>query len=341
MPTIKDVAERAGVSIATVSHVINNSAPVREATRRRVMRAIQELRYRPSVRGRNLQAQESRIIGYQWYESPDLNMNPVLDRFLYGVSQKAKRQGYYLILFNTDRDADVIHTYEDLIHTDRVDGFVLANTDQDDRRIRYLLDVGFPFASFGRSNPEWDFPWVDVDGESGVRQVMAHLRRNGHRRIAAICWPRGSLAGDARMKGYFESMREAGLEIDPAWVVRGMNLVRTGFEAVSHWLALPPGRRPTAVVAASDVLAIGVMSGYNAAGIRVGREVAVVGFDDAPTAAFLSPPLSSVRQPVDQIGEMVFDMLLRAIRGERSGAQQVLLQPQLIVRASSDFVFSG
>lgn len=341
MPTIKDVAERAGVSIATVSHVLNNSAPVRESTRRRVLRAIQELGYRPSVRGRNLQAQESRIIGYQWYESPDLNMNPVLDRFLYGVSQKAKRQGYYLILFNTDRDSDVTHTYEDLIHTDRVDGFVLANTDQDDRRIRYLLDVGFPFASFGRSNPEWDFPWVDVDGESGVRQVMAHLRRNGHRRIAAICWPQGSLAGDARMKGYFESMREAGLEIDPAWVVRGLNLVRTGFEAVSRWLALPLGRRPTAVVAASDVLAIGVMSGYNAAGIQVGREVAVVGFDDAPTAEFLSPPLSSVRQPVDQIGEMVFDMLLREIRGDRSGARQVLLQPQLIVRASSDFMLGG
>ncbi len=143
------------------------------------------------------------------------------------------------------------------------------------------------------------------------------------------------------MKGYFESMREAGLEIDPAWVARGLNLVRTGFEAVSRWLALPLGRRPTAVVAASDVLAIGVMSGYNAAGIQVGREVAVVGFDDAPTAEFLSPPLSSVRQPVDQIGEMVFDMLLREIRGDRSGARQVLLQPQLIVRASSDFMLGG
>ncbi|MCZ7545885.1 MAG: LacI family DNA-binding transcriptional regulator [Anaerolineae bacterium] len=343
MATIKDVAERAGVSIATVSYVLNNSAPISEETRQRVLKAVRELDYHPSIRGRNLQAGESRIIGYQWYVMPTGEINPLMDRFLYGVTSAADAHGYHVILFNV-RPGDVTRAYEDLIRSGRVDGFVLANTDHEDERVRYLIDAGFPFVSFGRAHPDWDFAWVDVDGEAGIRQVMAHLLDNGHRRIAALGWPVRSLAGDSRMQGYFGMMREAGLEVLPAWVVRGIDQVKTGYHAAAGWTALPRAQRPSAIVAMSDNLATGVLNYCSASGIQVGRELAVVGFDDVPQAEYFSPPLSSVRQPVGEIGAVIFDMLLAQLSGaggpgrEPCARYQRLLQPRLVVRASSDFM---
>lgn len=345
MPTIKDVAERAGVSIATVSYVLNNSAPISVETRERVLRAARELDYRPNIRARNFQAKESRIIGYQWYVTPSGEINPIMDRFLYGLTTAADAHGYHLILFNA-RPEHVPQAYEDLIRSGRVDGFVLANTDYKDERVRYLIHAGFPFVAFGRAYEAWDFAWVDVDGEAGIRQVMAHLLSNEHRRIAVLGWPTRSLTGDNRIQGYLGAMQEAGLKVDPDWIVRGEEAVRTGYEAAAHLMALPPRRRPTAVVAISDTLATGVLNYCSAHGIQVGRDLAVTGFDDSPRVEYYAPPLSSVRQPVGEVGALAFDLLLRQFVGEGPGHEpperhQYLLQPQLIIRASSDFVCSN
>lgn len=341
MTTIKDVAKRAGVSIATVSYVLNDSGPVGEETRHRVLKAIKALDYRPSIRGRNLQAQESRIIGYQWFLTPGGEINPILDRFLYGLAYMADKHNYHLMLFiaEDDRVADV---QEDLIRSGRVDGFVLANTQQDDKRIHHLMGIDFPFVSFGRANPEWDFVWVDIDGEAGLRQVMTHLLANGHHRIATVCWPRESLAGDSRVAGYLGAMQDAGLEVDRDWIFRGLDQVKTGFEAAEQFITLPSARRPTAIVAASDLLATGVLNYFSASDIRVGRDIAVVGFDNLSMNEYLSPPLSSVHQPIDRVAELVFDLLLQRLNGTvLSDGHQLLLTPELVVRASSDFICAG
>ncbi|HID90260.1 MAG TPA: LacI family transcriptional regulator [Anaerolineae bacterium] len=333
--TIKDVARRARVSIATVSYVLNESAPISEATRHRVLAAAAELGYRPSALARGLRARESRTLGYSWHQRPPDYWHPILDRFLYSMAETAEAHGYHILTFTHSPYGRPWEAYEDLILTGRVDGFILSETNENDERIRYLLDRGFPFVAFGRANDEWDFPHVDVDGETGVQTAVEHLLTLGHRRIGCIAWPETSLTGRYRYQGYVKAMENAGIPIDPAWVIRTEHTEAAGRAAMHALLSLPPERRPTAVVAISDLMAIGAMNAIHEAGLTPGEDIAVVGFDDIPTAQSLRPPLTSLRQPIAEVGRRVVEMLLSLIQGEEPPERRVLLPPRLIVRASS------
>ena len=333
--TIKDVAQRAGVSIATVSYVLNESAPVSEPTRSRVLAAVAELGYRPSAIAQGLRAQESRLIGYSWYRVSADRWHPILERFLYSMAEAAEAQRYHVLTFTGGPDHEPWGPYEELMRTGRVDGFVLSDTNWDDPRVRCLLDRGFPFVAFGRANEEWDFPYVDVDGEAGERQAVEHLLSLGHRRIGLIAWPEPSLTGYYRYQGYVKALQAVGISPDPAWIVRTEHTENAGRRAMHALLDLPPDRRPTGVVALSDLMAIGALNAIYEAGLRPGRDVAVVGFDDIPTAQYLRPPLTTVRQPIAEVGERVITMLLRIVRGEELVEREALLPPKLIVRGSS------
>jgi DNA-binding LacI/PurR family transcriptional regulator len=335
MPTIKDVAREAGVSIATVSYVLNDTGAVSETTRQRVLLAVDRLGYRPSVIAKGLQARESRMIGYSWRPVPPDQFNPILEKFIHGMAEAAARHSYHVLAFPSTELSDEVTPYREMVKSNRVDGFVLSNTNLGDRRVRYLLDEGFPFVTFGRSNQDWLFPWVDVDGADGVEQAVTHLVVLGHRRIACLAWPEDSLTGEYRLAGYRRAMASAGLAVKENWVIRTENFYRHAQQAAQTWLAMPPARRPTAVVALTDLMAIGVMNAAADAGLRVGRELAVVGFDDAPITGYLQPSLTSLRQPIAEIGERVVTMLIDLVRGESPSPAQVLLKPQLIVRDST------
>ncbi len=335
MPTIKDVAREAGVSIATVSYVLNNTGAVSEATRQRVLDAVNKLGYRPSVIAKGLQARESRMFGYSWHPMPPNQFNPILEKFLHSMAEAAARHDYHVLTFPCSDPVCEVDVYRDMVESGRVDGFVLSNTNLNDPRIRYLLEVEFPFVAFGRSNPEWNFPWVDVDGADGVEQAVNHLLALGHRRIACLAWPEESLTGQYRLVGYYRAMERAGLTVEPGWVIRTENHYQDAYQASQAWLRLPPETRPTAVVALTDLMAIGVMNAASAAGLEVGRDLAVVGFDDAPITGYLRPPLTSLRQPIAEVGELVVTMLIDLVRGEMPSPAQVLLKPRLIVRDST------
>lgn len=336
---IRDVAEASEVSIATVSYVLNNSAPVSEETRRRVLEAVKKLGYRPNITARNLKANETRMIGYAWHNVDPGQTNAVLDRFIYQMALAAEANGYHVLTFTQSPDAPAL-TYEDLIRTSRVDGFILAGTNQNDERIWRLMELGFPFVSFGRSNDNWDFPYVDVDVRAGIRMAVEHLLSCGHRRIACLGWPTGSPNGDERYGGYCDAMRMAGIMPEQGWVVHVSNLIGEGHEAARRMMSLPPSERPTAIVALSDMLAIGAMSYLEANGLRVGIDVAVTGFDDDPMAGFLHPPLTSVHQPIDEIAGMVIEMLMAVLSGQPIPHHKTLVQPILMVRSSSSKSFS-
>lgn len=333
--TIKDVARRAGVSIATVSYVFNESAPISEGTRIRVLKAAAELGYRPNAIARGLRSRESRIIGYSWHQFPPDRWHPILDRFLYSMAEVAEAEGYHILTFTHSSDSDPWRAYEELILTGRVDGFVLSDTEQDDERVRYLLDSGFPFVAFGRANEDWDFPYVDVDGAAGVRQAVEHVLSLGHRRIGFIGWPESSLVGHHRYHGYVTALRARGIPYNPAWVIHTEHSEAAGRKAMRALLDQPADSRPTAVVTVSDLMAIGAMNAVYEVGLRPGRDVAVVGFDDIPTAQYLRPPLTTLRQPISEVGERVVNMLLKCIQGDELTERTALLAPRLIVRASS------
>jgi len=335
-PSMSDVARLAGVSQTTVSFILNDTPgnTIPQETRERVLAAVRELDYRPNVSARNLRTQSTNLIGYGFDDPQGVVSHPVLDAFLYSAILSLEAAGYHLLTFVAGRRTDT-EVYEELYRRGQVTGFLVANTNDDDPRIACLIDQRIPFASFGRANDEWEFAWVDVDGADGMAQVVAHLLAQGHERIGLITWPAGSKAGAAREGGFADGLRAAGIDPDPEWLVRGENAPQTGAEGLAHLLALPASRRPTAVACVSDLIAVGAMNAAAAAGLVVGRDLAVTGYDDSSLAQFLQPPLTSVRQPIAAVGRRLVELLLAEIRAEPVPDRAVMLRPELMVRQSS------
>lgn len=333
--TLKDVAARAGVSYQTVSKVINGKGTVSPETETLIWQVIDELGYRINVTARSLRKRASGLIGYTWVPVPPDRVNPILDQFLTSTVHAAEAHGYHLMLFPSPPAIDHVEVYHQLMRSGRVDGFIVASTNYADPRIRLLMDEDFPFVAFGQSNPEWDFPYVDVDGRAGVRMAAEHLIVQEHRRIALLAWPANSRVGSDRMAGYYEAMETAGLAVDPDWVCQVESGVTNGYAAVMEWLSLPQDRRPTAVVALDDTLAIGAMQAAMATGLVVGRDFGITGFDDTPGMQYLSPALTSVRQPIWDVAQTLVPMLIERINDRRPEPHRVVLPPRLIVRASS------
>jgi DNA-binding LacI/PurR family transcriptional regulator len=333
MPTIKDVAREAGVSIATVSYVLNNKPnSVSERTRQQVLNAIDRVGYTPNITARNLKANQTRLIGYAWHRDPGDRVNAVLDRFIYCLAQAAEAAGYHLLTF-THPDNAPTPAYDELIRAGRVDAFVLSGTVINDLRIPFLLESGFPFVSFGRSNPEWDFAWVDTDGQRGVREAVEYLVGLGHRRIAMAAWPEESLSGHYRLAGYMDAMQSAGLDIHPDYIQRGEHSEPFGREAMTRWLQLPKNERPTAVIAITDLVAIGVMIEAERHGLYIGRDLSVIGYDDTPLVQYLRPSLTTLHQPLQEIVQALIVLLERMLQGD-TRERHVLIPPRLIVRGS-------
>ena len=212
----------------------------------------------------------------------------------------------------------------------------MTSTNYDDPRIHLLQSLNFPFVSFGRANPSWSFPYVDVDGRAGTRAATQHLQAQGHQRIGLLAWPDGSRTGTARVNGYIEAMEQSGLAIQPEWIQRGTSDPVVGGALTTALLALPAAMRPTAVVAVDDQLAIGAMQAAQAAGLAIGAAFGVTGFDDTPGIQHLTPALTSVRQPIWQVGQAIIQLLIQLMQGETPPDQsQQILAPELIIRQSS------
>jgi DNA-binding LacI/PurR family transcriptional regulator len=336
-PSMSDVARRAGVSQTTVSFILNDTpgSNIPQETRDRVWAAVRELEYRPNISARNLRTQSTNLIGYGFDDPTGVTSHPVLDRFLYSTILSLEAASYHLLTFVTSERTDIA-IYRDLYRRGQVAGFVLANTNDDDPRIACLLEDNIPFASFGRSNEDWTFSWVDVDGINGMEQVVNHLTARGHGRIGLVTWPEGSKAGSHRELGYINGLRTAGIIPDPSWIFRGENLVQTGVAAMAYFLSMPDSDRPTAVACVSDLIALGTMNAAAAEGMVIGRDLAVTGYDDSALAQYLHPPLTSVRQPISEVGREVVRLLLHRIRRHEPG-QGILLNPGLVIRESSNF----
>jgi DNA-binding LacI/PurR family transcriptional regulator len=335
MPTIKDVAQAAGVSTATVSYVLNHTKQVSPEIERRVLETARALNYRANAAARNLRKQENCIIGYELPMFIEGDVGTMMHQFIYALAVAAENAGYHLMTFVPDADRSMLDSYQQMIHSQRVDGFVISNTTWDDERIELLLDLDVPFVAFGRANDEFEFAYVDVDGYDGMRQVAEHLLGLGHERFGFIGWPHGSVSGDARFNGYNDTLQEAGIVMPDAMDLRVWNRVDEGYAAAQTLMSAPTP--PTAIVCVSDVLAVGAMRYLTAHNTCVGTDVAVSGFDDIALSEFLSPPLTTVHQPLEAIGEQLIQMLLTHINKEGIPAreQQVMLKPQLIVREST------
>lgn len=325
--TISEVAAAAGVSRQTVSNVLNTPARVAPETAQRVRRAITDLGYRPNRVAQSLRERASRLIGLK-IDSPS-GVSNLLDRFLHALTEAAGAAGHHLLLFTPATVTEELDTYEELIRTRTVDGFVLADICRADRRLPWFTERGIPFVCFGRpwGHELGGFSWVDVDGAYGTSQAVGHLVSRGHRRIAYLGWPEGTGAGDDRRTGWRDAMRRHGLTTQDSCGACAED-VTAAVAVAGHLLA--EADPPTAFVCGSDTFAVAARL---AAGARDdGRpSVEVVGFDDSPAATLMSPPMSSVRQPLEKVAHRVVDLLVARLR-DSAPPEGVLLRPALVPR---------
>jgi DNA-binding LacI/PurR family transcriptional regulator len=334
-PTVESVARHARVSRQTVSNALNAPQRVRPDTLSRVLASINELGYRPNSAARNLRTQSTRLLACRLLPSLQMGTGGVLDRFLHALCDAARDRGYDVLSFAAASDDAELDVVDDLLRRTAVDAYVISGTHHVDPRPDWLAARGAPFVAFGRpwGEPHASHSWVDVDGAAGTEAVMEHLVAQGHRRIAFVGWPEGSGVGDDRFAGWTAATARHRLPTR-GLVHRAEDGMGAGAALTGRLLDL--AQPPTAVVCVSDVMALGAMRALDDRGLRPGAQVAVTGFDDSPLATVVRPGLTSVRQPLEAVAEQVIELLLEHLHGTRSTPAQVLLDPALVVRDSSD-----
>lgn len=333
MPTIKDVAREAGVSIATVSYVLNNKTDsISEDTKNLVLETAKRIGYTPNVTARNLRFSQTRLIGYAWHSVPSSQVNAVMDRFTYHMAHAAESQGYHILTFTHPAD-DPTPVYDELIRTRRLDAFVLSATEFEDPRVKLLTEAKFPFACFGRA--EHDALCVDVDGQVGIGMAVEHLVSLGHRRIAMVAWGDSATTSVSRRDGFVDAMDTMGLAIPDGYITYGENSEDYGRHSFTNFAELPEDQRPTAYVCSSDLEAIGLMNAATEYGLQVGQDISVVGYDDVPMSQYLRPALTTMRQPISEVADLLAIMLKARIENKPITQRQYTIHPELIVRDST------
>jgi LacI family transcriptional regulator len=332
--TLRDLAAKLGLSITTVSRALAGYDDVAATTRQRVLQAAEEMGYVPDVTARRLQKGRTDTIGFIMPTSGPRFSDPFFSELLAGIGNEAARHTFDLLVSTHPPDTpEEDGAYRRMVEGRLVDGLLVVRTRRQDRRIAYLSDAGLPFVTFGRCDLDVDFPYVDEDGVQGIGLVTQHLIDRGHRRLAFIAAPNGLMFSLARRAGLDAALERNGLPLRPEYSMVGDLTQQGGFKAMNKLLNLTPP--PTAVIACNDLMALGAISAAQKRGLVVGRDVAITGFDDTPLAEHSHPPLTTLRQPIYDIGRQICDMLIRLIQGDELPERHVLLQPELILRDSS------
>ena len=326
------IAERVGVSPATVSRALNNLPGVSTDKRNRIIAVAEELQYHPNVIARSLQGQRTNTVAYV----ADVSNRPAADLlfkdFITVLADRCARHGMDLLIHPATNGNANMGDIGRLLRSGRADGLIVADTLEHDQRLRYLIEQGLRFIAFGRSDIGADYPYVDVDGEWGIYTAVRHLIERGHRRIAFLGLPLDYAYAIHRRDGYLRALREHGIPANPAHLIAGMTNETEARLAMERLLALT--EPPTAFVAAGDMLALYAMSVAAQRGLLAGRDYAITGFDDLPPAMHTTPPLTTMRQPFDQVCDALIARLARILAGDAE-AHHVLLRPELIIRGSS------
>ncbi|MGC8780499.1 MAG: LacI family DNA-binding transcriptional regulator [Anaerolineae bacterium] len=329
MATITDVAKRAGVSPVTVSRVLNNASNVNPETRARVMDAIHELGYVPNVAARSLRSKRMHSLALIL---PDIT-NSFWTTVARGVEDAAQAHGYAVLLCNTDENLAKQAGYLRLVASQRVDGVIIAPCDGDPDHVASLRERDMPTVVIDRQVAGWEVDRVRGDSLSGAYALVRHLIGLGHVQIAMISGPCGTSTADERVAGYRLALAEAGLSVDERLVRRGEFRISSGAQMTRA--IFQAGLRPTAIFAANNALAMGVIDAAGELGLRIPQDLALVCFDDLANSSRLFPFLTVAVQPAYEIGLKAAQLLLGRI--ETRGAEpprEIILPTRMIVRHS-------
>ncbi|MGW5134392.1 LacI family DNA-binding transcriptional regulator [Streptomyces sp. NPDC004135] len=332
-PTLEQVAALAGVGRGTVSRVVNNEAGVRESTRRAVQRAIAELGYVPNLAARSLAGRRADAVALVMTERDwRLFGEPFFSETVTAVGDALAETSVQLLLTLVRTDAER-QRFVEYARGGRVDGVLLMSVRAEDRLPDMLADAGLPTVLLGRRSGDEQITYVDADNVGGAREAVAHLVAGGRRAIAAITGPLDMYVARCRLRGYRQALEQAGLPAPASRTVEGDFTEASGRRAMTELLERHP--EVDAVLAASDTMASGALAVLRAAGRRVPDDVAVIGFDDFELARHTDPPLTTVRQPLEQIGRTMVRLLLEEMEQPEVAWRHVILRTQLVVRDSA------
>jgi LacI family transcriptional regulator len=328
-PTIKDVAARADVSRQTVSRVINNKSEVSSETRARVLAAIEDLDYRPNAVARSMVAGRTCTLGCISPNLTDFTFSSLIE----SAQAEARRLGYFILTASAPCKANVGPLLEEMLHR-RVDGLLVINPRADKRHCKFPPLVKNGMAVVYLNNSSYDEPISSVrcDDRDGGYQATRFLVELGHKIIATIIGPHNEECTSDRSSGYRQALVEAGLTYDSTLMVGGDWSATSGFRAIQR--LLDSGQPFSAVFAQNDRMAVGAIRALRESGRQVPGDVSVIGFDDIPLASYFDPPLTTLRQPMEESGRQAARLLIETIQNPKRQPEQVLLHARLIERAS-------
>lgn len=333
-PSIRDVAKKLNLSITTVSRAIDGYDDVAKATRELVIRTAREMGYTPNRAARQLRKQRSETIGYILPTEKPQFADAFYSEFIAGLGDMAASNNFDLLVSTAPPDSAAEQTlYERWVQGRKVDGIVLNRTRLHDWRVQYLAGQNFPFVTLERSLLPVEFIGVEADAHQCLLDLMAHLINQGHSRIAYIGAPPDLKIEHDRHNSYLAGLKMAHIIPDPAIITRANLTPEGGYQAAGQLLGLE--NMPTAIVCINDFTAIGAMHAAHERGLKVGRDIAIAGFDGISDSAHTQPPLTTLDQPVYEIAHRLAGMLLTLINGEPLAERQVRIEPKLIIREST------
>lgn len=331
--TLRDVAKHAGISVTTVSRALNGYDDVAEETKKAIYKAADELGYTPNLNARRLKLQRAEAIGLILPKENLRFSDPFFSDLLSGIVEQSAALGLEINVTTPQEDNDVKATYMRYINSRRVDGFIIVRVERDDERIKFLQELNYPFVAFGRVDGRNNFPYVDEDGNQGIKQIINHLVELGHSRIACITEPQSLAKTYTRLQGYKEGLADHKIELDPSLIVEGSFRQRSGRLCALQLLDLD--QPPTAIVAVNDLMAIGAMQAAKERGLQVGKQISITGFDDILLSEYATPPLTTLHQPAHQMGALLCETLVNTLKGKPLTELQTILPPSIVLREST------
>ena len=332
--TIREVAEKLGLSIATVSRALDDYPDIALKTRQRVHLAAQEMGYTPNRAARQLRRKKADAIGYILPASIPRFADPFYAEFLVGLGDETALHPYDLLVsIAPPGEQAEQHIYANWVQSRKVDGFVLNHMRHNDWRGRFLSEHGVPFAALEHGLEGLDYPYIEVDNIASMTSLVVHLAGGGFRRLAFIGGPQELVIHTRRLEGFCKGLEQAGLPFHSDRILAGDLTSEGGYQAVKRmrWVPDPPD----AIVCVNDETAFGALHAAHEMGLKVGTEVAITGFDGVQASQHTDPPLTTLDIPVYEIARQLVRLLAAEIQGQPLAERRVVIQPRLLVREST------
>ena len=331
MASMNDVANRAGVSIATVSRVLNNNGKVNEATRAKINKAIKELKYQPSRVAKRLRSKSvsSNLFGVL---IPDIE-NPFYVEVLRGIEEMAYHNNYAIIMCNFGQDEVKEKLYLEILQSEGIDGLIAAPAREDDPQLKKMVNDGLPIVCVDRGLVGINVDVVLVDNATGAFNAVDFLAKSGYKRIAYIAGLPEIPSSRLREKGYKEALAANGIPFNPELVKFGNSKHESGIKLCAELLDLP--NPPDALFTGNNLITLGALETIHERKLKIPQDIAIIGFDDMYWSSSLNPPLTAVRQPAFEIGKRAVEMLIQRIQDPQRSSVQMTLNTELMKRSST------